>query len=191
MSTTSYETTILAIIDACVREMPERVRSHANRFLPLAITVPGTGEGYELVTVDAFTGRGTSVKPGNAVLDLRRLVKLACAIAIDGAAAYELPYLTIPAVIKALLDVGEVFKVDLSAPAAGAMVAIHELLEADEEPTRERVGEAAQRILRGWGRADGEEAIDEALEGLVRLGCVQRSNGRYGLAERVVITHPR
>ena len=149
------------------------------------ITEPEEWLTIERITLDREgRGGGTSRKPGNIVLNWRKLFRTVPSIALAGAGAASLPWLFPLAALHIWCEVRAQSEVELSPQHAITMKAMWE-----NHDGRRRISEADalqatnRQLLEFEFNSLNKRNFAELVDDLVRIGCIKLDEGSIWLRE--------
>lgn len=160
-----------AIIAAFCRVKPPEI-PEAERYI------------HMIVLNDSGRKGGVSIKPGNVVLNWKRLISALPGIALTGAGATASPWLIILGALVIWKDLYSTSRVELGAQHAAAMLTMW-----SNHDGRERISEEKARLLTNETLAQfdmnqiSETNFARILDELSKAGCIELSDGQIWLRE--------
>lgn len=134
---------------------------------------------------------GVSIKPGNIILNWRKLIGALPGIALTGAGAATSPWLIILGALVIWKDLYSTLRVELEQQHATAMLVMWK-----NHNGKQWISEEKARILTNEALADfdlnqvSESNFAKIIDDLSKAGCVELSDGQIWLRERIQRSWP-
>jgi hypothetical protein len=136
---------------------------------------------------------GSSVKPGNVVLNLHKLVMAVASGTLTAAGSATTPWLLLPGALVIWDALYSSLRLDIGEVHACVIWALWISRDGDSTVGKADVLDTVNRERRIHGRTElSRQEVDDALRDLVKMRCIEQSrqdNGRWWLREWVRIAY--
>lgn len=133
---------------------------------------------------DIFGASSVSIKPGNIILNWRKLIGAILGMALTGAGAATSSWFIVLGALVILRELYSISKIELSQMHAATMIVMWENHDGRHRISEARARELIDKAFLKMGvNQTNEETFARIVDDLTSVGCIQISNGEIWLRE--------